>query len=122
MPSTAMVSGVLLILLGIIGYIFGLMHDAASPTALIPTAFGLLLFILGAVAKKKENLRMHLMHAAVLIGLVGFAIPAWRVLSTLSNFIMSTAIVSQLAMALICLVFVILCVKSFIDARRNRAV
>lgn len=120
MPSTSIVSGVLLILLGIIGYVFGLIDGHASLTALIPAAFGLLLVIFGYVARSKENLRMHLMHAAVLVALIGFLIPAYRVLSTISHFIMSTAIVSQIAMALICLVFVILCVKSFIDARRNR--
>ena len=32
------------------------------------------------------------------------------------------AVVAQLATAVISLVFVILCVKSFVDARRNRAV
>lgn len=120
MPSTAMVSGILLILLGIIGYVFGMMHNAASLTALIPAAFGLALLSLGAAARQKESLRMHLMHAAVLIALFGFLIPAWRVLSTISNFVMSTAIVSQLAMALICLTFVILSINSFINARRSR--
>jgi hypothetical protein len=120
MPSTAIACGVLLILIGIIGYIYGLMNGNASPTALIPAAFGLLLVILGAAARAKENLRMHLMHVAVLVGLIGFVIPAWRVVSNLSNVALSAALVSQISMALVCLIFVILCVKSFIDARRNR--
>jgi hypothetical protein len=120
MPSTAIGCGVLLILIGIIGYVYGLMNGNASPTALIPAAFGLLLVILGAAARAKENLRMHLMHVAVLIGLVGFLIPAWRVLSSLSQITLSAALISQVSMALVCLIFVILCVKSFIDARRNR--
>ena len=120
MPSTAIACGVLLILIGIIGYVFGMMNGNASPTALIPAAFGLLLVILGAAARAKENLRMHLMHAAVLLGLIGFVIPAWRVLSNLGNLTLSAAVISQIAMALISLIFVILCVKSFIDARRSR--
>jgi preprotein translocase subunit Sss1 len=120
MPSTAIACGILLILIGIIGYVYGLMNGNASPTALIPAAFGLLLAILGAAARAKENLRMHIMHAAVLVGLVGFLIPAWRVLSNLGNITLSAAVVSQIAMALVCLIFVLLCVKSFIDARRNR--
>lgn len=119
MPSTAIVSGVLLILLGIIGYVFGLIDGHGSPTALIPAAFGVVLAIFGFVAKSNENLRKHLMHAAVLVALVGFIIPAVRVLSKLGDFSVSLAILSQIAMSLICLVFVILCVKSFIDARRN---
>lgn len=119
MPSTAIVSGVLLILLGIIGYIFGLIDGHASVTALIPAAFGLLLLICGALAKQKEDLRKHVMHVAVLIALIGFIIPAVRVLSKIGDFTVSLAILSQIAMSLICLVFVILSVKSFVDARRN---
>ncbi|MGI8556317.1 MAG: hypothetical protein ACR2LT_08185 [Pyrinomonadaceae bacterium] len=120
MPSTSIVSGVLLILLGIFGYVFSLLDNHASLTALIPAAFGLLLLICGFVAKSKENLRKHLMHAAVLVALVGFIIPAIRVLSKLGDFTVSLAILSQLAMSLICLVFVVLSVKSFIAARRDK--
>lgn len=120
MPSTSMVSGVLLILIGIIGYVFSIFDGNTSLTALIPAAFGLLLVILGAAAKARENLRMHLMHVAVLIGLLGFLIPAWRILSTIGSVKVSLALFSQVAMSLICLVFVVLCVKSFIDARRSR--
>lgn len=120
MPSTSIFAGILLILLGAIGYIFSLMDGANAPTALIPAAFGLLLLILGFAAKSKENLRMHLMHAAVLVGLLGFAIPAWRLLRQFNEVKISLAVLSQAAMSVICLVFVILCVKSFIDVRRNR--
>ena len=78
MPSTAIVSGILLILVGIAGYAIGVVNDNASLTAMIPAAFGLLLLILGFVAKSRENLRKHLMHAAVLAGLLGFIIPTAR--------------------------------------------
>lgn len=120
MPTTAITSGILLILIGIIGYVFSIIDGNTSLTALIPAAFGILLAILGFVAKSKESLRMHVMHVAVLVGLIGFIIPAWRILSTISNIKVSLALFSQAAMSLVCLVFVILCVKSFIDARRNR--
>lgn len=119
MPSAAIVSGILLILLGIIGYVFSLFDGNTSLTALIPAAFGLILAGLGYAAKSKEDLRKHLMHAAVLVALLGFLIPAWRIFSQISRVILSLAIISQFAMALICLVFVILSVKSFIDARRS---
>ena len=120
MPSAAIACGVLLILIGIIGYIYGLLNGNASVTALIPAVFGIVLAILGALARAKENLRMHLMHAAVLIGLLGFLIPAWRVLSNFNQMTISAALISQISMSLICLVFVVLCIKSFVDARRNR--
>lgn len=120
MPSTAIVSGILLILIGIIGYVFSIVDGNTSLTALIPAAFGLLLVIFGAIARAKENFRMHLMHAAVLVGLLGFVIPAWRIISQINNIRVSLAVFSQIAMALVCLIFVILCVKSFIAARRSR--
>ncbi|HEY0048003.1 MAG TPA: hypothetical protein VGB68_01870 [Pyrinomonadaceae bacterium] len=121
MPSTAIACGILLILIGVIGYVYGMTtNENASPTALIPAAFGLLLAILGAAARAKENLRMHIMHAAVLVGLIGFMVPAARVLSNLGGITLSAAVISQISMALVCLIFVILCVKSFIYARRSR--
>ena len=122
MPSTSIISGALLILIGIIGYVFSIVDGNASLTALIPAAFGLLLVIFGFLAKSNENLRKHLMHAAVLVALLGFLIPAGRLLSQMSNIKVSLAVLSQVAMSLICLVFVILSVKSFVDARRNRQV
>ena len=121
MPSTAIISGILLILIGIIGYVFSIMDGNTSLTALIPAAFGLLLAIFGFIAKSNEGLRRHLMHAAVIVGLLGFLIPAGRILSKISDIKVSLAVFSQAAMALICLVFVILSIKSFIDARKNRA-
>lgn len=120
MPSTSIISGFLLILIGALGYAFGLIDGHGSPTALIPAAFGILLLILGSVAKSKENLRMHLMHAAVIIGLLGFLIPAYRLLSRINDLNVSLAVLSQAAMAVICLFFVILSVQSFVNARRNR--
>jgi len=87
---------------------------------LIPAAFGLLLLIFGLIAKSKENLRKHLMHAAVLVGILGFLIPTARLVSQMSNIRISLAVLSQAAMALVCLFFVILSVQSFVNARRNR--
>jgi len=120
MPTTSITSGVLLILVGIAGYAFSLIDGNKSWTALIPAAFGVLLVALGAAARSNEGLRKHLMHAAVLIGLVGFLIPAWRLVSRFNDLTVSLAVLSQAAMALICLFFGILCVQSFITARRNR--
>ena len=120
MPSTAIISGVLLIVIGILGYVFSIIDGNTSLTALIPAAFGLLLAILGFIAKSNENLRKHLMHVAVIVGLLGFLIPTVRLLSRISDIKVSLAVLSQAAMAIVCLFFVILCVQSFINARRNR--
>ena len=120
MTTTGIYCGIVLILIGVAGYAYGLSIGHASPTALIPAAFGLLIAVLSWVGKAKENLRMHMMHVAVLLGLIGLIIPAYRVLSNISGIGLSAAVVSQVAMAVVCLVFVILCIQSFINARRNR--
>ena len=120
MPSTSIACGVLLILVGIIGYVYGLTNNAASVTALIPAFFGIVLVILGFLARTKENLRKHLMHAAVLVALIGFIAIIADFARTGWNFNASAPVISKAAMALICLVFVILSVKSFIDARRSQ--
>ena len=121
MPFTAIIFGILLVLTGIVGYIHGVLNDKASLTAFIPAVFGVLIIVFGAVAQMRESLRKHMMHGAVVVGLLGFLIPAGRLASKYSEFTLSAAVVSQLVMALLCLVFVLLCVRSFIAARRNSA-
>ena len=119
MPSTSITCGTLLILIGILGYINSVMTNHASFTALIPAAFGVLLVLLGVFARMNEGLRKHLMHAAVLIALIGFIATAGRLVSKLGELTYSAAVVSQVSTALVCLLFVILAIKSFADARRR---
>jgi len=119
MPSTSIACGTLLILIGILGYINGLMTNHESFTALIPAAVGVVLLLLGIFARKSEGLRKHLMHAAVLVALLGFIASAGRLVSKLGDLTYNAAVVSQVSMALVCLLFVILAVKSFADARRR---
>ncbi len=118
MPNVAIVCGALLILIGIIGYTSGVMSDKASITALIPAFFGIVLNTLGLLAKMKEDLRKHLMHAAILVALVGFIAAAGRLVLRFGELSMTPAVISQIAMAIVCLIFVILAIKSFADARR----
>ena len=117
MPGSAIWFGRLLILLGIAGYGYGLTSGSASVTALIPAAFGVVLMLLGHVASARENLRKHLMHAAVLVAVIGFMMTAGRLALKFGELSMSAGVVSQIAMALICLLFVILAVRSFAAAR-----
>jgi hypothetical protein len=113
------VCGLLLIVIGVVGYVYGMQTGAASPTALIPAAFGLVIGGLGIAAGAKPNIRMHLMHVIVLIALIGFLIPAVRLATKFKDLVLSAAVVSQLTMALVCLIFVIFAVRSFIAARRD---
>lgn len=120
MPLISIVCGTLLTLIGAVGYIYGVMSDKASVTALIPTFFGVVLFILGLLAQSKESMRKHLMHAAIVVALLGFIMPVGRLVSKMAELTMSAAVVSQIAMAVVCLAFVILAIRSFAAARKNR--
>ena len=120
MPSTSITCGALLILIGIAGYAYGLSTGHASFTALIPAIFGIVLVLLGMISRSREDLRKHLMHAAVLIALIGFILTAGRLVMNLGGLTLSAAVLSQLSTALVCLAFVILSVRSFIEARRDR--
>jgi hypothetical protein len=129
--NITVVTGLLLTVVGVVGY-FG--TGTSSFTALIPSGFGLVLILLGALARN-ERRRMHAMHAAVLVGLVGFvgcavmAVPKLptllregRVTRTVGDKTAdaTAAVLSQTVTGLLCAVFVALCVKSFVDARRAR--
>ena len=109
-----------MIAIGVGGYGYGLMGDRASVTALIPAFFGIVFVILGAVSKANEGLRKHLMHAAVTLALLGFILTAGRVLMKIADITVSAALISQLAMAAVCLIFVLLGIRSFTAARRER--
>ena len=120
MPATSIVTGVILILIGLVGYAYGVSTGHASVTALIPAFFGIVLGVLGLLARAKENLRMHLMHAGVVVALIVFILPTGRLFSKMNDLTWSVAVISQAAMALVCLIFVVLAIQSFAAARRNR--
>lgn len=122
MPFIAMNAGALLLLLGIIGYSSPNLIGTGEPfakTALIPAGFGLLIEFCGAISLSKPGLRKHLMHLAAMVGVIGTfggLMPMFR-----SNFDFSkAATLVGLGMTVICLVFTILCVMSFIAARKAR--
>jgi fluoride ion exporter CrcB/FEX len=122
MANTTIGFGVVLIILGLGGY-FG--SGMASPTALIPAVFGVLLAILGAMSRDERRKKMT-MHIAVTIGLLGFigTVSGLFELPTLlagGAVARPMAVVSKSIMAVLMAVYVGMCVKSFIDARRRRA-
>jgi hypothetical protein len=121
LAGTSIAFGAVLIVLGVAGYVGS---GAASITALIPAIFGALLVAFGALARN-EKMRMHAMHGAVLVGLLGFLGSASGLLklpALLSGGEVArpAAVISQSVMAILMLLFVGLCVRSFIEARRAR--
>lgn len=129
MAKVTLVFAALLIALGLVGY---LGSGSQFPTALIPLWWGVALAIFGFLAiSPSESRRKLFMHVNVTIGLLGFigalveAIrgygkPAPGGINT-SGFLI-TAEQSKITMAVLMLIYVILCVRSFINARRTRAI
>ncbi len=124
MAKLTIAVGVILMVLGVAVFIATGSH---APTALIPAYFGVLLGILGALANTSHSKRrMLFMHIAVTVGLIGFIFPGWRGGGDLiaqmrgQTVLRPVAMNEELAMAAICLVYVLLCVRSFIAARRQR--
>jgi hypothetical protein len=122
MPGLSILFGVLL---GALGAGFYFATGGKSLTALIPSGFGVLLLVCGIVALAKPNLRMHMMHVAALLGLVGTGAGLGMSIPKLPAIIAQvfgeySAIWEKFALGVISLIFLALCIKSFIDARRAR--
>ena len=120
MPTTTIALGAALTVLGIGSYV---LTNAVSLTALIPAAFGLVLIATGVIAQN-DRMRMHAMHAAVVVALLGF-LGSFRGLLGIGKVLDGTAvrpaaIVAQTIMALLTLVYIVVAVRSFIQARRAR--
>jgi len=121
MPRITVIFSLLYIALGLGGYF---LTGAVHKTALIPTYIGVVLLILGLLAGN-EKLRMHVMHAALLIGLLALLGTASSLLK-LPAAIDGTAarpgaVFAQAATAVLSVVYLGLGVRSFIAARRARS-
>jgi predicted membrane-bound spermidine synthase len=118
-----LVVGLLLVALGLAGY---LGTGSVHPTALIPLWWGLALGIGGFLSispkESRRKLFMHINVTVALLGFIGSAVEALRgYLHAQSAGIPpdQIALASKLTMAGLLLIYVILCVRSFIAARRS---
>jgi uncharacterized membrane protein len=73
----------------------------------------------GAVSLSKPGLRKHLMHVAALIALIGF-IGGFMPIGRAGFDWGKASVVVGLIMSALCLVFLLICIRSFIAARRAR--
>ena len=122
MPKVTIAFGFILIVLAA-GFYFG--TGRTSITAFIPAFFGLPMVITGVLALRKRWLK-HAMHFAAMIGLLGFLGGAGMGVPKLLKMLggrevaRPAAAYEQILMGLLCGVFVVLCIRSFISARRAR--
>lgn len=122
MYVAAIVFGLALVALGAWGY---LVSEGSSPTALIPAVFGLILVISGLLARDpaKRKTWMHIAAAVGLLGFLGGAPGLFKFGSVVTGQPVArpNAVIAQSIMSVLCIAFTWLCVRSFISARRNRA-
>ena len=124
MAKVTLVFAFLLNVLGLVGYFnTGSQH----PTALIPTWWGLALGVGGFLAiSPNERRRRLFMHIYVALGALGFlgavgaAIDGYGKARSAGIEFDHTAMAFKLAMAALLFIYVNLCVRSFIEARRAR--
>jgi hypothetical protein len=125
LAKLTMFFGVLLLALGGSAY---LLTDSMHRSQLAPAVLGLVLLLCGVLANTENSRRRMLwMHIAVTVGLLGFLGTIMGLIDGVklalgTVFPHPVAVEEKAATSVICLVFVGLCVRSFIAARRARTV
>ena len=120
MENITIIYGIFLVVWGVVVTIFS---DSQSITSLIPTILGLAIIILSFFAKKIPNRKKLFMHIVVLIGFIIFlgGLDLIRGLIQGNIFVNLWASLSKFMMMISGLLFIILCIKSFIFNRKNKS-
>lgn len=122
MVSVTRIIGLLLVIGGVVAYIAS---GADSFTALAPAFVGVILFVLGTLAAQPER-RAMMIHLALGVSVLG-VLASFMPLRDLPALIRGDdverpyAVATAGYMAVLCLIHVILGVRSFVEARRARA-
>jgi len=114
MPIQTIIYGIVLIAISAVSYT---LSDVKSPTALIPAGMGIVAWICGVMALKNIA-RMHVMHVAALIGLMGIIMPGMRLLKTTPS--AGIGFYALLGTVIASVIFLVLCIRSFKAARKAK--
>lgn len=114
MPKITVVFALLLIALGIGGFL-----PNSSYTALLPAYAGAVLLALALLALAFEGARKHLMHGAAVVALLGTLAPATTLLIRAAQ-MSPLALTINLGMFVLCVTLLGLQIRSFIAARRSQ--
>jgi len=113
MPKTTLIFAVLLVALGL-----GAFGISGSRTALMPAWVGLGLGLFAGLALAFDGARKHLMHVAAVLALLGALAPAAALVIRAAK-MSPLALTVNLGMLALCVVLLILMVRSFIAARSS---
>jgi len=124
MAKLSLVFGVLLIALGTAAFLLA-GATAKAVTSLIPAFFGIIMLLLAAIASKGHAANKHAMHVAALVTLLGSLGGLGMGVPNIIKYLKGdhTAWLkafSQGGMGILCVVFLVLCIRSFINARKAR--
>ena len=109
----SLINAILLIILGLWAY-FG--SDSPSFTALIPVIAGVILLLLNSGIRKENKTIAHIAVVITLLVLIGLIKPLTGALGREDTLALTRVIVMILSTLLALIIFI----KSFIDARKNR--
>ncbi|QJW93639.1 hypothetical protein [Frigoriglobus tundricola] len=122
MPSYAILFGLLLSGLGVTAYVSPNTLGGGKPyqiSALSPAFIGVPILLTGLVSLAAPGARKHAMHGAAVLGLLGTVGGLVPVILRKFDF-EQTAVLVGLTMTVLSGLFLGLCVKSFIDAKKAR--
>lgn len=119
MPKVTIGLGIVLIVMGVASW---LLTGMTSITALIPAFFGVVFLLLGTLAREEKRRKLN-MHISVIIALIGFFGSFSGIINLFKLFsggevARPVAVIMQALMALLLLTYLVMAIKSFIDARR----
>ncbi|QJU54810.1 hypothetical protein SCB71_17140 [Herbiconiux sp. KACC 21604] len=120
MPRITIILGAVLIVLGVIGYIA---TEFASWTALIPSILGALLVVFGLIGVKRPKIGIHVALVVALLGIAGTLMNVLKIGEVFAGTAeRPVAVVLSTITFVLLIVYVVLGVRSFIAARKGRAV
>ena len=118
MPRTAILFGFLLLALGLGDYYGN--TERHWLVVILPAFLGAAILVLGLAAVVKRSWRRGAMHAAVIVGLVGFVANALALYRLGELILKDPTLMAESTMAILCALFVFLSLKSFLLARFGR--
>ena len=117
MPVVAILEGLILIIMGLLFYLFP--EGESSPTALIPAVIGAGFLIPGYIAYSNESMKMHAMHATAVFALIGTLGGAMALPDTIAgDFDRPT--IARLVLLILCGEYMFFSIMSFRAARIKR--
>ena len=117
MPLVAILEGLILIIMGLLFYLFP--EGESSPTALIPAVIGAGFLIPGYIAHSNESMKMHAMHATAVFALIGTLGGAMALPDTIAgDFDRPT--IARLVLLILCGEYMFFSIMSFRAARIKR--